>query len=969
MQRAYKAATAASIAELEALEGRIAERESNGEPPSETILWMRQRIIDNINELGRNLQAFADEGTQIAKDGQAEAAKVANDATEGLVEAAAGKKPANVSIGTSWTNLPDEQLQAFVGFAGDGSPLAELFNKIPQVTTNAMEMALVQGISLGEGPRTVARRVRRAADIGRQRAETIARTEMIRSAREAQRQLYTENGSVTGYRRQATQDARVCLACLALSGTLHKTDEIMPSHPNCFVPDTKVTHADLLGTSSRWYTGEVVTIKVKSGNVITVTPNHPILTSHGWVSAGKITKGFYVVSATDSKRMHSLVNPNYNHVESTIKDVVDAFEASLGVSSKTVEVSAMNFHGDGVGSEIAVINSDSLLRDKLIAKHESKGNLITTAGDSSTFSGLSDFASMFESVFASSDCIVCGSHIDGVDITTSSAHHQPISSGLISNNDVILDQDSTNHIASDIEIKRNVVLALAGYVIGYDGLLGQVINNTFSDASSRKQACANNLLRNAVQIGNLLEAFTGLINLDEVIDVQIEAYSGHVYNLQTSTGWYIANNIISHNCRCVMVPATMSWAEITGDDSIPDTRPPVATPEKILAGLSDADKLAIMGPARFEMYKNGKPLLDMVQVKQDKDWGPTTRVLPLKDIGGPLVVTPPNPPKLPKQVAAPKPVEVVKPQINRDPKALLEEFRKLRPSLRSKEEINADYQAYETERQAFLQTYRDAKLDVVDGIKEWHKNHGDRLKALKDEQKGIARIPQDVLEKMHELMFSADSIEPTTIFPKKALLSSGQNVMPKEYEQSVTDAVNYISRFVDKRPFTNHTKMLPQSLDLNEMNLAIHNKKSAYGYCEWEDLGIIALNKKELVFSETFTKNFSNTTYSRTLAHEIMHWIDVRDSRMRKSVSDFFLLRTKDDANWFKSPYGGAYKPDKWPDPYCGQRSMDVERIVGYGLEVPTRGMEYLLSNPLKFAEDDFEYFSFMITEVLGTGK
>ena len=60
MQRAYKAATKASIDELEALEGRIAEREANGEPPSETILWMRQRIIDNMNELGRNLQAFAD---------------------------------------------------------------------------------------------------------------------------------------------------------------------------------------------------------------------------------------------------------------------------------------------------------------------------------------------------------------------------------------------------------------------------------------------------------------------------------------------------------------------------------------------------------------------------------------------------------------------------------------------------------------------------------------------------------------------------------------------------------------------------------------------------------------------------------------------------------------------------------------------------------------------------------------------
>jgi len=252
MQRAYKAATAASIAELEALEERIQDRMDEGEDPSQTILWMRQRIIDNIEELGRNLQAFAIEGATITADGQLESAILANETSGRLVEAAAGRKPANVSLGSSWTALPDEQLQAFVGMAGDGSPLGELFATIPQVTTDAMQMALVQGISLGEGPRTVARRVRKAADIGRQRAETIARTEMIRSAREAQRQLYTQNPAVQGYRRQATQDSRVCLACLALSGTLSATDEIMPSHPNCrcvMVPVT-MSWAEITGDSS-----------------------------------------------------------------------------------------------------------------------------------------------------------------------------------------------------------------------------------------------------------------------------------------------------------------------------------------------------------------------------------------------------------------------------------------------------------------------------------------------------------------------------------------------------------------------------------------------------------------------------------------------------------------------------------------------------------------------------------------------
>ena len=81
-----------------------------------------------------------------------------------------------------------------------------------------------------------------------------------------------------------------------------------------------------------------------------------------------------------------------------------------------------------------------------------------------------------------------------------------------------------------------------------------------------------------------------------------------------------------------MVPATMSWAEITGDSSIPDTRPEVASPERILAGLSDGDKVAIMGPTRYQMYLDGKPLADFVQVQDNQDWGPTTRVLPLRSL-------------------------------------------------------------------------------------------------------------------------------------------------------------------------------------------------------------------------------------------------------------------------------------------------------------------------------------------------
>jgi hypothetical protein len=83
-----------------------------------------------------------------------------------------------------------------------------------------------------------------------------------------------------------------------------------------------------------------------------------------------------------------------------------------------------------------------------------------------------------------------------------------------------------------------------------------------------------------------------------------------------------------------MIPETLSWAEITGDSSIPDTRPKVATGEEILKGLTPLEAQQILGTARYNLYSEGLPLSDMATVVQNADWGPTTRVLPLRDLEG-----------------------------------------------------------------------------------------------------------------------------------------------------------------------------------------------------------------------------------------------------------------------------------------------------------------------------------------------
>jgi len=52
-----------------------------------------------------------------------------------------------------------------------------------------------------------------------------------------------------------------------------------------------------------------------------------------------------------------------------------------------------------------------------------------------------------------------------------------------------------------------------------------------------------------------LLALSGEITLDEIVDIKRDVLTLHVYNLETVEGWYIANGIVTHNCRCVSAPA------------------------------------------------------------------------------------------------------------------------------------------------------------------------------------------------------------------------------------------------------------------------------------------------------------------------------------------------------------------------------------------------------------------------------
>lgn len=116
------------------------------------------------------------------------------------------------------------------------------FNELKGITAamdQAISRELAQGLAEGKGPREIARRLNnRVAKIGKSRATTLARTEIIRAHHGANIQEY-RNANVAGVGVKAewsTAKFNVCKYCSAFEGRIFSLDRIefmIPAHPKC----------------------------------------------------------------------------------------------------------------------------------------------------------------------------------------------------------------------------------------------------------------------------------------------------------------------------------------------------------------------------------------------------------------------------------------------------------------------------------------------------------------------------------------------------------------------------------------------------------------------------------------------------------------------------------------------------------------------------------------------------------------
>lgn len=127
-------------------------------------------------------------------------------------------------------------------------------------TGNQLQRLLADGLVRGDNPWTIARRLRDELGLSAGRANTIARTEIVRAHAEGQLEAMEELGvEELGVMVEwsTAGDGRVCPACNALEGVVLKINEakgLIPRHTNCrcaFIPAVGKPRADQVRTKAK----------------------------------------------------------------------------------------------------------------------------------------------------------------------------------------------------------------------------------------------------------------------------------------------------------------------------------------------------------------------------------------------------------------------------------------------------------------------------------------------------------------------------------------------------------------------------------------------------------------------------------------------------------------------------------------------------------------------------------------------
>lgn len=311
------------------------------------------------------------------------------------------------------------------------------------------------------------------------------------------------------------------------------------------------------------FSGEMFSISLANGNVITCTANHPVLTDNGIKPAKLISKSDNVICEMDQG--FNAINFNGKNLVPKIGEIYNSL--LLGGLDPVVSTSkGGEFHGDISNGEINVICIYSLLeskfdviRQKVISElNFSKADMIICH---EILSGNGDVPPVLDGEWPS-----LGECVSRFNLVASllKSHFTPLELfclALSTNRNGVLVKYSPDNISGNPEMLSNRVFAFSLLVHGNDfidwkmDLITRGGNAILSHEHSKSLELLGQSVRVNIKNGShLLGSHSGHVEPVGVIDVNSTYSSLHVFNLETESGYFISNKAVVSNCRCVSRP-------------------------------------------------------------------------------------------------------------------------------------------------------------------------------------------------------------------------------------------------------------------------------------------------------------------------------------------------------------------------------------------------------------------------------
>ncbi|KKK77820.1 hypothetical protein LCGC14_2849750, partial [marine sediment metagenome] len=281
----------------------------------------------------------------------------------------------------------------------------------------------------------------------------------------------------------------------------------------CFPGDVLVTAQNIQRAYRRSYSGPVVELRTKRGN-LTGTPNHPILTRRGWFSLGKLHIGDYLVRSSGADGV-SDGDPNIHYPPTTFHELFGALSQS-GVRQRVAGTN-MDFHGDGMDSNVEIISLNGLLPNRQQSSRlEEVGKYIFELANDCMAGLISNGSSAYSPPYFANAALSSpsGSMNYGQEsVTFLPAHPSPAQLGSL------------------------------GLIPSFDTA---PIQGTCQSGGAATEPSHE-----------VLDGLSSSVTFDEVLELRVRESSGHVFNLQTSSGQYSANGYVVSNCK----PPTLNWTD------------------------------------------------------------------------------------------------------------------------------------------------------------------------------------------------------------------------------------------------------------------------------------------------------------------------------------------------------------------------------------------------------------------------